>query len=189
MGPGRARASPACATRSDVRDLHARAATPGCRCRCCARFAAPPRGAARRRRRAARAHRRRRLGPAGAARHRRRPAAQPRAHPALATCSTAPGARGATSTSPALIRADPEAAVRARRRDRPRVVLPGQGPLRPGDGAQQPAGLARLRGLDARASRSTSSACSTRPRASRGSRSSRSPTSPTPSGCSSSRCC
>ena len=83
----------------------------------------------------------------------------------------------------------PVAAVRQGRRDRPGDVLPGQGALRPGDAAQQPARLARLRRPGWKASRSTSAACSTRRRASRGWRSSRSPTCRTPSGCSSSRSC
>ena len=103
------------------------------------------------------------VGPARPARHRRRPDQEPRAHPARRRSSTRAWQRGpATSTCAALIRADPDAAVRQGRRARPRDVLPGEGPLRAGDAAQQPARLARLRRLaGGRAARRRSGCCYT----------------------------
>ena len=77
--------------------------------------------------------------------------------------------RAATSTSPALIQQIQTPPFDARRRDRPGVVLPAEGPLRAGDAAEQPARLARASRPGWKASRSTSAACSTRPRASRAS--------------------
>ena len=64
-------------------------------------------------------------------------------------------------------RADPpdsSAAVRQGRLHRSRELLPGEGPLRTGDAAQQPARLARLSRPGWKASRSTFSGCSTRPK-------------------------
>ena len=116
------------------------------------------------------------------------PAPEPRAHPARRPSSTGPGAAGRTRPAGS----DPagaSAAGRAGRRARPGVVLPGQGPLRAGDGAEQPARLAGVRGLDGRRAARHRPPARTRPRASRASPSSPSPTSPTPSACSSSRCC
>ncbi len=114
------------------------------------------------------------------------PIYQPRAYPALEH----PGPRLASGHDLDMGGLDPRRAVAAvpeGRRPRPGDVLPGQGPLRAGDEAQQPAGLARVRRLDGRASRWTSAACSPPARGSRGCRSSRSRISRTTSGCSSSR--
>ena len=126
-----------------------------------------------------------RLGAAGAPGRRRRPDVQPRAHPALQRLRS----RLARGTQPGHGRADPcrpVAAVPEGRRPRPGDVLPRQGPLRPGDEAEQPAGLARVRRLaGGRAARRRRPALHAA-RASRGCRSSRSLISPTPSGCSSS---
>ena len=188
VGPGR-RAHPAAARRGGLRDLHAgqqrghAAVDP--------RVASPrrPRADARRRRALPRARR-------GA----RRPACSAcsastpiRCRAASTSCSRrildAAWRAGRDLDLAALIRQIQTPPVHARRRDRPRVVLPGEGPLRAGDAAQQSARRRRASRRGSRASRSTSASCSTPPRASRASRSSRSPTSATPSACSSSRCC
>ena len=85
-------------------------------------------GAARRRRGAARARRRRAVvGPARAARRRRRSAAAAASTSCSRTLLERAWRAGRDLDLAALIRADPEAAVRARRRARPRVVLPGEG--------------------------------------------------------------
>ena len=186
LGPGR-RAHRAAARGRRLRDLHARQRRRPAARRCSARSrrrpaATTPRAPARRGRGTV-------DRPAGARRHRGRPAAQPRAHPARDAPRDAPGSEGETLDLPALIAPHPDAGRRAGRRARPRVVLPGQGPLRARDGASTTCSRRPASTPGCRASRSTSSGCCTPPRASRASRSSRSRTSPTPSGCSSSRCC
>ena len=105
--------------------------------------------------------------PARPARPRRRPGAQPRSHPSLHHRAdgleprAGPRPRGADP-------ADSGAAGGARRRDRPRVVLPGQGAFRPGDVAQQPARVAWLRRVDGgRAARRESAALHGRRQAAR----------------------
>ena len=151
-GPGRrgartARASSGCATRPTSRSTRP-AATPGLPVsilQVVRRAAAgDPRGRASCSRERDRHH-----GdePARPARHRRRPDAEPRAHPARRRSSSTPGAQGRDLDLAGADPADPDAAGAARRRARPRVVLPGEGPLRAGDAAEQPAGRARLRGL------------------------------------------
>ena len=62
----------------------------------------------------------------------------------------------------ALIRAIQSPPLRQGRRHRPGSVLPGEGALRAGDAAQQPARVARLRGLDGRRAARHRSGCSTR---------------------------
>ena len=107
----------------------------------------PARGDPRRRRGAQRAGRHHGRQPPRPARHRRRPDAEPRAHPDLQD----PGRRlegGRRPRHRGAHPADPAPPVPAGGRDRPGVVLPGQGPLRPGHAAEQPAGLARVRGVD-----------------------------------------
>jgi hypothetical protein len=152
MGPGPERIQRS-ATRGR-RDLHAGQQQPACRCQILRSFAAPPPAAGRR---------------CGALRDRIMSAVSgllgcsastpTRCRAASTSCSPTfsptPGATGAASISPGSSR-HPEAAVDPHRRVRPRDVLPGEGPARPGDGPQQPARLARLRRLDGRASRSTS---------------------------------
>ena len=148
----------------------------------------PARRGARRRRAVPRAHRDHRHEPPRAPRDRGRPAPEPRAHPAREALRGRVARRAGTSTCPAS-----SSRSRTRRRQgggaRPRGVLPGEGPLRAGDPAQQPPRRARASTPGSRASRSTSARCSTRRRASPAPRSSRSRTCPTPSACSSSRSC
>ena len=121
------------------------------------------------------------------ARRRRRSAPQPRAHARRRACSAA-WADGRDLDLAALIQQVQTPPFRSRRR-RSRVLLPGEGPLRPGDASQRAAGGARVSSSGSKASRSTRRTCSTRRRASRGSPFSPSRTSGTRSGCSSSRCC
>ena len=113
--------------------------------------------------------------PADAARRRRRPGAEPRAHPAVDD----PERRVVQGREPRPGGADPPhpaAAVHARRRARPRGVLPGEGSLRAGDARQRPARRAGLRAVAGRRAARHRQACSTRRRASRAWRSSRSRT-------------
>ncbi len=145
LGPGR-RAHPPPAGRGRLRDLHAgqrrRPAAVGARL---ARAAGRPR----RRRGPARRHRLHRDRPARAGRHRGRSRAEPRAHPA----GHDPAGRldeGREPRPAGADRAHPGSRDDARRRPRPGVVLPRQGPLRARDGRQQPARGARLRPLAAR---------------------------------------
>ena len=153
-------------------------------------FAAPAASRSRRPRALARARRRHGDGPA-----RRCSASTPtRSRAASTSCSrtssSAPGERARTSTSPALIAQIQTAAVRQDRRARSGVVLPGEGSLRAGDDAQQPARLAGFAAVDGgRAARHRQRLLYTPRRQAARRRSSRSRTSTTPSGCSSSRSC
>ncbi len=102
--------------------------------------------ARRRRRCPARADHLGRVGSVGLARHRCRSLAEPRAHPALE--SVRHGLEGRPRRRPGG--PDPRHSKTADRQDRRRAagkLLSGKGPLRPGDAAQQSAGLARLLGL------------------------------------------
>ena len=142
------RAHPAPARRRRFRHLHARLERRAAGVDPALLRGAGARGA-RRRRAAAGTHHRHRLRAAGPGRHRGRSAQEPRAHPAL----DAPRPRLAAGTGPRPAGADPagpEPAGGEGRRSRSGVLLPVQGPLRPGDGAQQPAGVAGFRRLDGR---------------------------------------
>ncbi len=83
------------------------------------------------------------------ARHRGGPGEEPRSHSPLDAARHVVARRQGRRSADAHP-ADPVAADDARRRVRPRVVLPVEGALRPGDGRQQPAGLARLQLVDDR---------------------------------------
>ena len=85
--------------------------------------------------------------PARPARHRGRPHPQPGVHPA--DYHRRPGVAGWIGAGPGSVGpAGTAAAGRAGGRSGPGVVLPGQGAVRAGDGAQQPACLAGVRGVD-----------------------------------------
>ena len=112
---------------------------------------------------------------------------QSREHILLAKILEAAWREGRDLDLPALIQQIQTPPFDAGRRARPRVVLPGEGPLRARDCGSTTCWPPRASTPGSRASRSTSARCSTRPRASRAPRSSRSRTSATPSGCSSSR--
>ncbi len=103
----------------------------------------------RRSRGAARPRHRDRRRPAGAGRDRGRRRPRPRRDPALGDPRGGLG-RGAQPRPGGAGGRGPEAAVRAGGRPPARLVLPRQGPLRPGAGAEQPAGVAGLRGLAGR---------------------------------------
>ncbi len=86
---------------------------------------------------------------ADAARRRRRSGAEPRAHPAVGGAER----RLVQGREPRPRRdhpPHPAAAVHARRRPRPRGVLPREGSLRAGDARQRPAGRAELRAVAGR---------------------------------------
>ena len=108
-----------------VRDLHARQHGRTAAHACCARSPRPPAAMLRGRRGAARPRASAVVGAAGAARR----STPTRSAAASTSCSRTPRSRLARRARPRPRRADPRdpvAAVRARRRARPRVVLPGQ---------------------------------------------------------------
>ena len=188
VGPGR-RAHPAPAGRRGLRHLHAGQRRRACPVSILKSFAAPPAGDPRRRRALPRAHRRPRRPACSASLGIDADPIQSREHISDRDHPRRRLARGARPRPGRAHPGDPDAARRARRRDRPRVVLPRQGALRAGDAAQQPARLAGLRRVDAgRAARRGPHALHARGQAA-DRRSSRSRTSATRSACSSSRCC
>ena len=96
--------------------------------------------------------------PARARRHRRRADQEPRAHPAVD--DSARGVAGGRESRSR--RADParsrQPPIDAHRRHRPRVVLPAKDRFALAMSINNAAGVARIRGVDSRASRSTSAA-------------------------------
>ena len=141
-------------------------------------------GLGRPRRGAAGADPRHRQRPAGPGRHRRRPHAQPRAHPAVHHLRTRLEA-GAGSGSGHADHLDPEPAGAQAGRFRRRHLLPAQGSLRPGHGAEQHHGRARICRLAAGRAAGRRHPAGHGRAASRATPSSTSPTSTTPSACSS----
>ena len=187
-GARTARASSGCATPPTSRSTR-RAATPACRSRSSSSFAAPP-PAIRDDEELLRERVHHRLRACSASLGIDADPLKSREHILLVDDPVAaPGGRARTSTSPALIAADPEAAVTTVGVLDLETFFPAKDRFDAGDAAQQPARLAGLRSLDAGRAARRAARCSTRRRASRASSIFSIAHLTTRSGCSSCRCC